>query len=175
MNTDCLVFVFIAFAFPAIVFLGLADCRIRADLAIVRQTPKIVNGQGKYWRYTCKLQPYSFKPAMKTCVYGQLFVLATWQFCRSLGRQNLFMDSFRSNVFLYIILLLSHPALNSQGNKCPTGVASGCKTFVVLPQSRRESCSQLICEPIYGLHVNGSFSELELAKVILRTWQRDPV
>ena len=73
------------------------------------------------------------------------------------------------------LLLLSRPALNSQGNKCQTGVASVCKTFVVLPQSRRESCSQLICEPIYGLHVNGSFSELELAKVILRTWQRDPV
>ena len=71
------------------------------------------------------------------------------------------------------LLLLSRPALNSQGNKCQTGVASVFKTFVVLPQSRRESCSQPICEPMYGLHVNGSLSELDLANVIFRTWQRD--
>ena len=61
----------------------------------------MVNGKEKYWRCTSKLQPHSLKQAMKTCVHRQLVVLAIWQFCRLLRRQDMFMNSCRGNLFWY--------------------------------------------------------------------------
>ena len=55
---------------------SLVDRRIRADLAIVDQTPKIMNVQVKYWRCRSKMQPHSFYREMKTCVHRQIVVLA---------------------------------------------------------------------------------------------------